>query len=139
MLWRSNPVFANVDGLVDYDDDFASPSIVVKTLKSAWQVGRGYAKDEDAEKPEAADGVAETEAKEAGDISEIQGEEGEAASVEATSGEADDADALPSDSADAPVAFANEQMPDQEAEPEQDAEPVPRVSLRRRLMLDQDT
>lgn len=41
-LWRSNPVFANVDGLNDYDEDFADPSLVMTTFKSAWQAGRGY-------------------------------------------------------------------------------------------------
>ncbi len=42
ILWRSNPVFANVDGLVDYDDDFGSPDLIMKTFKSAYQAGRGY-------------------------------------------------------------------------------------------------
>ena len=44
-LWRSDPVFANLDGLNDYDEDFASPSLVMKTFKSAWQAGRGYLKE----------------------------------------------------------------------------------------------
>ncbi len=139
MLWRSNPLFANVDGLVDYDDDFGSPNLVMKTLKSAWQVGRGYAKDEDADKPETIAEAAETEGEEAGDVSEAEDHDDEAASAEAKSGETDDPDALPSDSGDAPIAFTNEQMPDQDVEHEQDAEPVPRVSLRRRLMLDPET
>ncbi len=41
-LWRTSPVFANVDGLVDYDDDFGSPDLIMKTFKSAYQAGRGY-------------------------------------------------------------------------------------------------
>lgn len=41
-LWRADPVFANVDGLVDYGEDFAAPDLVMKTFKSAWQAGRGY-------------------------------------------------------------------------------------------------
>ena len=41
-LWRTNPIFANVDGLVDYDDDFGSPDLIMKTFKSAYQAGRGY-------------------------------------------------------------------------------------------------
>ena len=41
-LWRSDPVFANVDGLNDYDEDFARPDLLMGTFKSAWQAGRGY-------------------------------------------------------------------------------------------------
>lgn len=44
-LWRSNPVFANVDGLVDYDDNFADPKLIMKTFTSAYQIGKGYLKD----------------------------------------------------------------------------------------------
>ena len=45
-LWRSDPVFANIDRLNDYDENFADPSKVMATLQSAWQVGRGYARAE---------------------------------------------------------------------------------------------
>lgn len=40
-LWRSSPVFANLDGLNDYDKDFTlrSGGDVVKT---AWEFGRGF-------------------------------------------------------------------------------------------------
>ena len=41
-LWRSNPVFANVDRLNDYDENFADPSRTLATFQSAWQAGRGY-------------------------------------------------------------------------------------------------
>lgn len=40
-LWRSNPVLANLDGLVDYGDDFTDAAMVVPNMKSAYQVGRG--------------------------------------------------------------------------------------------------
>ncbi len=43
-LWTSNPLLANVDGLNDYDEDFADPKFNV--FKSAWQAGRGYLRDE---------------------------------------------------------------------------------------------
>jgi hypothetical protein len=39
-LWRTDPVFANVDGLNDYDEDFRNPTHSV--YKSLWQVGRGF-------------------------------------------------------------------------------------------------
>ena len=40
-LWRSNPVFANLDGLNDYDEDYTDAAMVVPGLKTAYQVGRG--------------------------------------------------------------------------------------------------
>lgn len=45
-MWRSDPVFANVDGLNDYDQDFNVIDKVLTEFKSAWQVGRGYAEPE---------------------------------------------------------------------------------------------
>lgn len=42
-MWRTDPIFANVDGLNDYDQDFNVIDKVLKEFKSAWQVGRGYA------------------------------------------------------------------------------------------------
>ena len=39
-MWRTDPVFANVDGLNDYDQDFRNPAHSV--YKSLWQVGRGF-------------------------------------------------------------------------------------------------
>lgn len=42
MLWRSNPVLANLDGLNDYDDDFRSPEMTKKVLATAYKVGRGF-------------------------------------------------------------------------------------------------
>ncbi len=46
-LWRSSPVLANVDGLNDYDEDFTDAALAVETLKTAYQVGKGYFTDED--------------------------------------------------------------------------------------------
>jgi hypothetical protein len=39
-LWTSNPVLANLDGLNDYDEDYADPKFNV--FKSAWNVVGGY-------------------------------------------------------------------------------------------------
>ena len=44
VLWRSNPVLANLDGLNDYDDDFRSPELTQKVLATGYQVGRGFVK-----------------------------------------------------------------------------------------------
>lgn len=40
-LWLSNPVLANVDGLVDYGEDFTDSNLVVEGMKTAYQVGKG--------------------------------------------------------------------------------------------------
>lgn len=40
-LWRLNPVLANIDGLVDYGEDFSDASTAVEHLQTAYQVGRG--------------------------------------------------------------------------------------------------
>lgn len=40
-LWASNPVLANVDGLVDYGGDFTDSALVVENLQTAYQVGKG--------------------------------------------------------------------------------------------------
>ncbi len=42
VLWRSNPVLANLDGLNDYDDDFTSPELTKKVLATGYKVGRGF-------------------------------------------------------------------------------------------------
>ena len=51
-LWRSNPVLANVDNLVDYGDDFTGKNDVLKVVKTIYRVGKGMLKDEE-ETPEA--------------------------------------------------------------------------------------
>lgn len=48
-LWRSNPVLANLDGLNDYDENFADPAL--NTFTSIWQVGKGYLTEEDKHEP----------------------------------------------------------------------------------------
>lgn len=43
-LWRSNPVLANVDMLVDYGEDFTDSAMAVENLQTAYQVGKGMMK-----------------------------------------------------------------------------------------------
>lgn len=40
-LWRSNPVLANLDGLVDHGEDYSDSAMVLPGMQSAYQVGRG--------------------------------------------------------------------------------------------------
>ena len=40
-LWITNPVLANVDGLLDYGDDFTDAAMAVEHIQTAYQVGKG--------------------------------------------------------------------------------------------------
>ncbi|MFV1528657.1 MULTISPECIES: DUF3306 domain-containing protein [unclassified Phaeobacter] len=40
-LWTSNPILANVDGLLDYGEDFTDSAMVIENLQTAYQVGKG--------------------------------------------------------------------------------------------------
>lgn len=40
-LWRLNPALANLDGLVDYGEDFTDSATVVENLQTVYQVGKG--------------------------------------------------------------------------------------------------
>lgn len=127
-LWRSNPVFANVDGLVDYDDDFASPDLIMKTFKSAYQAGRGYLdlfkEDEETESQEEAIASSKNEADES--ENEIPDD------VEQT----EDEEVIESVTDEEAVSSTQEETETEEVfHPE--PEPMPRVSLRKRLELEQ--
>lgn len=43
-LWRTNPVLANVDMLVDYGEDFTDSANVIENLQTTYQVGKGMLK-----------------------------------------------------------------------------------------------
>lgn len=43
-LWRLNPVLANLDGLVDYGEDYTDAATVIENLQTAYQVGKGMLK-----------------------------------------------------------------------------------------------
>lgn len=40
-LWRTNPALANLDGLLDYGEDFTDKACVIENMKTAYQVGKG--------------------------------------------------------------------------------------------------
>ena len=62
VLWRSNPVLANVDMLVDYGEDFTDSATVIENLQTTYQVGKGMLKhvEEMARQAEAEAALAET-------------------------------------------------------------------------------
>jgi hypothetical protein len=54
-LWRLNPVFANLDGLNDYDEDYTLATSALTAVKTIYKVGKGMISEEDEEpKPSAA-------------------------------------------------------------------------------------
>lgn len=52
-LWRSDPVLANVDMLVDYGDDFTGKNDPVGIIKTIYRVGKGMLPDEEETEDEA--------------------------------------------------------------------------------------
>lgn len=60
-LWRSNPILANVDMLVDYGEDFTGKGDVIGAIKTAYQVGKGFVQDKKPVEIEASDVAPEQE------------------------------------------------------------------------------
>ncbi|MDH3593215.1 MAG: DUF3306 domain-containing protein [Rhodospirillales bacterium] len=54
-LWRLNPVFANLDGLNDYDEDFTAAGAALEGVKTLYQVGKGMVLPEEPAREAAAD------------------------------------------------------------------------------------
>jgi hypothetical protein len=48
-LWTSDPAFANLDGLNDYDDDYSMLGMVETVVETAYKIGKGYVSDDDDE------------------------------------------------------------------------------------------
>ncbi|MEP1209913.1 MAG: DUF3306 domain-containing protein [Rhizobiaceae bacterium] len=148
-LWRTSPVFANVDGLVDYDDDFGSPDLIMKTFKSAYEIGKGYfdEDDEDDEDDEGEDG------EDGEDKSDSEVDETAAAEPvdESASDLQNDDEDLQTGEPEEPVDLAQKdadvvqedvtlsEAPDMEQEHGTDDPSPPKISLRRRLDLEQSS
>lgn len=81
-LWRLNPIFANLDGLNDYDDDFTDAALVVKNLKTLYEVGKGMP---DPKKPEEEEEEAETAEAESLEESGAETEDGDDSKPESRS------------------------------------------------------
>lgn len=98
-LWRSNPVLANVDMLVDYGEDFTDSAMVIENLQTTYQVGKGMLKhvQEMARQAEERENPPEVE--------EIEDDEG-AAEDDVLMAEAEEA--VPDDTVDAEVPEALE-------------------------------
>ena len=124
-LWRLNPLFANLDGLNDYDEDFTDAANVLSEIKTIYKVGKGMVSEETAE---------ETAEKTAGETAgETAGadESGEDESGVDEAGESEVADNAGESPAVAPAASTGEPAaPDGEAKPDAAAKPVESASLR---------
>jgi Protein of unknown function (DUF3306) len=55
-LWRSDPLLANLDGLLEYGEDYSLPSWPKDAIRTAYKVGRGFVEQisEGAESPDQA-------------------------------------------------------------------------------------
>lgn len=42
-LWRLNPMLANLDGLIDYGEDFTDTAMIIEKAQTVYQVGKGMA------------------------------------------------------------------------------------------------
>lgn len=79
VLWRSNPVLANLDGLNDYDDDFRSPELTQKVIATAYKVGRGFLRDLPEDEPAPADAQPAVDEPEIAEIEDEAVENGDTA------------------------------------------------------------
>jgi len=102
-LWRLNPLFGIVDDMVEYGEDYTDAATVIEGMKTAYTVGRGYAKE--VVEPEEAEVLeADAEAKE-GDVeakdadAEKDGQQNEKEHADDLSDQADQAKARETDEA----------------------------------------
>ena len=51
-LWRLDPAFASVDGLLEYDDDFTDAALAVEAVQTVYKIGKGMRGDDDADMAE---------------------------------------------------------------------------------------
>ncbi|MEP1443632.1 MAG: DUF3306 domain-containing protein [Hyphomicrobiales bacterium] len=135
LLWRSNPILANVDGLCDYDENFGDPALILEKFESAYRIGKGYFVEEKEEEPE---GLAADEASDAdaevvandGDNTEAEKQEEETAEQEISE---------PETAANDDIELAQNEIGDQlddGLELEEVPLERPRVSLRKRLQFE---
>ncbi|MCC4297390.1 DUF3306 domain-containing protein [Aurantimonas coralicida] len=152
-LWRSNPVFANLDGLNDYDEDFRNPAH--NRYTSLWQLGRGFLSTEEQSTQQATGRLSRPEPETDSEAAEDQGEAVADSAADAPEDAAvaeDLAAAPPTDVAEAepqaaggderliteetgvPIAAVPEPEPVERIEsPAQPQPPARRVSIRQRL------
>ena len=87
-LWRLNPLFGVIDDMVEYGEDYTDAATVIEGMKTAYTVGKGYAKEVvEPEEAEAQEGDAEAQE---GDAEAQEGDaEAQEGDAEAQEGEQD--------------------------------------------------
>jgi hypothetical protein len=128
-LWRLNPLFANLDGLNDYDEDFTDAANLLTEIKTIYKVGKGMVSEETAE-----DTAGKTAEKTAGADESGVDESGEDETGEDEAGEPEVADNAGESPAIAPAtstatSTGESAAPDGEAKPDAAAKPVESASL----------
>ena len=109
-LWRLNPVLANLDGLVDYGEDFTDSATVMENLQTAYQVGKGMlAHVQEMAKADAPEDEAET-AEEEADPLLSDGEPEDGSDPGAPDPQVAFAEAAPTEHTDAPPPLAEEEL-----------------------------
>ncbi|MGH7013619.1 MAG: DUF3306 domain-containing protein [Stellaceae bacterium] len=68
-LWRSDPVFANLDGLVEYGEDFAAVFKSTAAVRTVYRVLKGLSGKEELATPDSPQSAAPAANKAAGDAS----------------------------------------------------------------------
>mgnify|MGYP001496101752 CR=1 FL=1 len=74
-LWRLNPLFGVVDDMVEYGEDYTDAATVVEGMKTAYTVGKGYAKE--VVEPEDSEAMEDDAEAEEGDAEEDDAEANE--------------------------------------------------------------
>jgi hypothetical protein len=129
-MWRTSPVFANLDGLNDYDQNFADPELIKKFTGTAWKIGRGYLTDDP--EPAAEDALADAgeTSGEPPDTVPDEGDAEEPAIPDSDAVSAGPAEEMPG------IAASEETMQDSPEAEDEGGDEQPRVPLRTRLALD---
>ncbi len=121
-LWRSDPLLANVDGLVDYGEDFTITQSAGEVIATAYQVGKGFAAPL---------------VEEAAELAEAEVQPGEEATVAAG-----DVPEPEPEAASEGLEVTEAELPAAEADVTPEAEPAPQASSRRHMRFefsDQET
>jgi hypothetical protein len=83
-LWRLNPLFGIVDDMVEYGEDYTDAATVIEGMKTAYTVGKGYAKEVvEPEETEVLEGNAEADGDAEAEEGDVEAKEGDAEAKDA--------------------------------------------------------
>jgi len=115
-LWASDPVFASLDGLNDYDEDYSALGMIVEKVSSVFQLGKGMPDPEP--EPEQIQSDTEDPQQPTEEVAEANVDDDDAESPDEPGAGSDDAG---TDELEAPEAdsTASAQDPDERDDPEE--------------------